>query len=104
MKLERDFIALVEADPIAERRNGGKSGEGMTLRKVLDRPLKVTPDLLPLVRREFRRITYSGTMSASRQIKRPSHEMAIALFLLDLAGHSRSTTLMPSTLTALGSA
>ena len=89
-RLWGEFVALIEADPVAERRNGGKSGAEMVVRKVLDAPLKVTAAQTPLVRREFGRIIYSGTMSAMRQLKRPSHELAIALFLLGIKGDNMS--------------
>lgn len=82
-RLEREFVSLIEDDPVAERRNGTRRGTGMPMRKVLDAPLKVTKGLMPLVHREFGRIICSGTMSAARQLKRPAHEMAVALFLLN---------------------
>ena len=90
-RLERRFIALIESDPVAERRNGSKVGTESIRRKILDKPLKVTSELLPLVRREFGRIVLTGTMSAERQLKRPSHELAVALFLLRCKEHEADT-------------
>ena len=74
--LERHFTALIEADGIADKKSAG--------RFKLERPVKVTPDLAPAVAREFRRVVYTGTMDARRQLIRPAHEVAIGIWLTTL--------------------
>jgi hypothetical protein len=36
------------------------------------------------VAREFRRVVYTGTMDARRQLVRPAHEVAIGIWLATL--------------------
>ena len=74
--LERHFTALIEADGIADKKSAR--------RFKLERPLKVTPELAPAVAREFRRVVYTGTMDARRQLIRPAHEVAIGIWLATL--------------------
>ena len=74
--LEREFIALIEADTLADAKHPSFR---------LERPLRVTPEFAPAVAQEFRRIVRTGTMSASRQLVRPAHETAIGLWLAGLA-------------------
>ena len=74
--LERHFTALMEADGIADKKSAG--------RFKIERPVKVTPELAPAVAREFRRVVYTGTMDARRQLVRPAHEVAIGIWLATL--------------------
>ena len=67
-RLEREFAALVEGDPVC----GGRAVPG------------APEEFAPLVRREFGRILRTGTMSLGRQLVRPAHEVALALFLISL--------------------
>ena len=84
-ELERLFIEKIENDPISDNRNGGRKSEGLRV-KVLDEPLKVTDDLMDIVKREFRRIVYTGTMAGRQQIIRPAHEVAVGIWLTTLFG------------------
>ena len=74
--LERHFTELIEADGVADKKSAR--------RFKLERPLKVTPELAPAVAREFRRVVYTGTMDARRQLVRPAHEVAIGIWLARL--------------------
>ena len=74
--LERHFTELIEADGVADKKSAR--------RFKLERPLKVTPELAPAVAREFRRVVYTGTMDARRQLIRPAHEVAIGIWLATL--------------------
>ena len=74
--LERHFTELIEADGVADKKSAR--------RFKLERPLKVTPVLAPAVAREFRRVIYTGTMDARRQLVRPAHEVAVGIWLAGL--------------------
>ena len=74
--LERHFTELIEADGVADKKSAR--------RFKLERPLKVTPELAPAVAREFRRVVYTGTMDARRQLVRPAHEVAVGIWLAGL--------------------
>jgi len=75
-ELARAFKARIEADTLADAKHPGFR---------LERPIRVTPEFEPLVAAEFRRIVRTGTMSASRQLVRPAHEVAIGIWLAALA-------------------
>ena len=74
--LERHFTELIEADGVADKKSAR--------RFKLERPLKVTPELAPAVAREFRRVVYTCTMDARRQLIRPAHEVAVGIWLAGL--------------------
>ena len=96
-ELERLFIERIENDPISDNRNGGRKGVGPRV-QVLDEPLKVTDEFLGAVKREFRRIVYTGTMGGRQQIVRPAHEVAVGIWLARLVCASRGKRVWHSTL------
>ena len=74
--LERAFVSLIEADTLADAKHPAFR---------LERPIRVTPEFGPAVAAEFRRIVRTGTMSASRQLVRPAHEVAVGIWLATLS-------------------
>ena len=74
-RLEREFVERIEADALADAKMKGFR---------LESPIRVAEEFREMVRGEFRRIIYTGTMSYSRQLVRPAHETAVAIWLAGL--------------------
>lgn len=75
--LEKHFAALIAADGVVDRKSARRFS--------LDKPISITPELAPAVAREFRRVVFTGTMDARRQLVRPAHEVAVGIWLMGLA-------------------
>ena len=75
-KAEAEFAARIEAETLTDK----KTSKFFTL----ESPIAIGEEFAPMVAREFRRIAYTGTMSTSRQIVRPAHEVALGIWLARL--------------------
>ena len=73
---EAEFTRQIEADTLVDAKTP------KTFK--LDEPIKVGEDFKDAVAREFRRISYTGTMGWRQKLNRPAHEVAVGIWLAGL--------------------
>ena len=73
---EAEFTRQIEADTLVDAKTP------KTFK--LDEPIKVGEDFRDAVAREFRRISYTGTMGWRQKLNRPAHEVAVGIWLAGL--------------------
>ena len=73
---EAEFTRQIEADTLVDAKTP------KTFK--LDAPIKVGEDFKDAVAREFRRISYTGTMGWRQKLNRPAHEVAVGIWLAGL--------------------
>ena len=73
---EAEFTRQIEADTLVDAKTP------KTFK--LDAPIKVGEDFRDAVAREFRRISYTGTMGWRQKLNRPAHEVAVGIWLAGL--------------------
>ena len=78
---EKEFSKLIEAEVLSDK----KTAKFFTL----EAPIVIGKEFKDMVSREFRRVVYTGTMGWRKQLVRPSHEVALGIWLARLSGGYR---------------
>jgi tetrahydromethanopterin S-methyltransferase subunit F len=78
---EKEFSKLIEAEVLSDK----KTAKFFTL----EAPIVIGKEFKDMVSREFRRVVYTGTMGWRQQLVRPSHEVALGIWLARLSGGYR---------------
>ena len=73
---EKEFSKLIEAEALSDK----KTAKFFTL----EAPIVIGRKFKAMVAREFRRVVYTGTMGWRQQLVRPSHEVALGIWLARL--------------------
>ena len=74
---EKEFSKLIEAEVLSDK----KTARFFTL----EAPIVIGEEFKDMVSREFRRVVYTGTMGWRKQLVRPSHEVALGIWLARLS-------------------
>ena len=74
---EKEFSKLIEAEVLSDK----KTARFFTL----EAPIVIGKEFKDMVSREFRRVVYTGTMGWRKQLVRPSHEVALGIWLARLS-------------------
>jgi hypothetical protein len=74
---EKEFSKLIEAEVLSDK----KTAKFFTL----EAPIVIGRKFKAMVAREFRRVVYTGTMGWRKQLVRPSHEVALGIWLARLS-------------------
>ena len=74
---EKEFSKLIEAEALSDK----KTAKFFTL----EAPIVIGKKFKAMVAREFRRVVYTGTMGWRQQLVRPSHEVALGIWLARLS-------------------